>query len=213
MLRDARERAGLTQAQLAERAGVTQGLLSAYERGVRRPSLGTLERVLAALRLQARIELEPLWADVDRVMETGAPRWLVELDGLLARLEPLELVVDGAAAAALQGVPVEVQRLDVVVRPEDLGELREGLTRLRAQRWDERWQEFGGVPSDPAEPGAPLWSSSYGDVGVRYASPLPASLLVVADDRTVRVRPLLEVESDDPWLRRVLARLRERGAA
>lgn len=42
LLREARRRAGLTQAQLAARAGVTQSVISAYESGRRQPSLPVL---------------------------------------------------------------------------------------------------------------------------------------------------------------------------
>lgn len=37
------------QMEIAARASVTRGMLSSYERGKQEPSLGTLERVLAAL--------------------------------------------------------------------------------------------------------------------------------------------------------------------
>lgn len=45
-LRAARTRAGLTQAQLAARAGTSQATLSAYENGAKQPSLATFERLL-----------------------------------------------------------------------------------------------------------------------------------------------------------------------
>ena len=47
-IRDARIAAGLTQAELAERSGTSQGTLSAYERGHKTPTAQTLARVLAA---------------------------------------------------------------------------------------------------------------------------------------------------------------------
>ena len=46
-LRSARQRAGLTQAELARRAGTSQATLSAYEGGRKTPSLNTLHRLLA----------------------------------------------------------------------------------------------------------------------------------------------------------------------
>jgi predicted nucleotidyltransferase/DNA-binding XRE family transcriptional regulator len=49
-LRDARRRAGLTQRQLAERSGVAQPNIAAYESGRRRPSEAMLQRLLAAAR-------------------------------------------------------------------------------------------------------------------------------------------------------------------
>ena len=48
MIRDARREAGLTQAELAARSATSQATLSAYERGHKVPSAGTLARILAA---------------------------------------------------------------------------------------------------------------------------------------------------------------------
>lgn len=48
VLRDARRRAGLSQIELARRAGVTQSVVSAYESGARQPSVPMLERLVAA---------------------------------------------------------------------------------------------------------------------------------------------------------------------
>lgn len=48
-LRLLRESRGLRQNVAAERGGVTKSMLSAYERGKRRPSLKTLDQLLAAL--------------------------------------------------------------------------------------------------------------------------------------------------------------------
>jgi predicted nucleotidyltransferase/DNA-binding XRE family transcriptional regulator len=48
LLRDARRRAGLTQTELAERAGVTQSVISAYESGHRQPALSTLAALVEA---------------------------------------------------------------------------------------------------------------------------------------------------------------------
>lgn len=48
LLREARRRAGMTQTQLAERAGTTQSVISAYESDRRQPSLPVLLRLVAA---------------------------------------------------------------------------------------------------------------------------------------------------------------------
>ncbi|MDA8395617.1 MAG: helix-turn-helix transcriptional regulator, partial [Candidatus Dormibacteraeota bacterium] len=50
MLRTTRERAGLSQRQLARRAGTSQAAVSCYERGTVSPSVRTLARLLAACR-------------------------------------------------------------------------------------------------------------------------------------------------------------------
>ena len=52
LLRDARLRAGLSQAELGRRAGVTQSVVSAYESGARQPSVPMLARLVAATGLE-----------------------------------------------------------------------------------------------------------------------------------------------------------------
>src|SRR5215472_11804586 len=48
LLRRARHGAGLSQVELARRAGVTQSVISAYEAGHRQPSLRTLAALVEA---------------------------------------------------------------------------------------------------------------------------------------------------------------------
>ncbi len=48
VLRRARLRAGLSQAQLAAQAGTSQATVSAYESGRKQPSVATLDRLLGA---------------------------------------------------------------------------------------------------------------------------------------------------------------------
>ena len=48
LLRQARQRAGMSQAELAARAGVTQSVISAYESGHRQPSLPMLAALIEA---------------------------------------------------------------------------------------------------------------------------------------------------------------------
>ena len=55
-IRSARAAAGLTQQQLAARAGTSQPTLSAYESGRKQPSVETLERVLAAAGARLSVE-------------------------------------------------------------------------------------------------------------------------------------------------------------
>jgi transcriptional regulator with XRE-family HTH domain len=55
LLRTVRRRRGLTQADLARRAGTSQPVISAYEHGRRDPTLGTLERLVGAAGERLRI--------------------------------------------------------------------------------------------------------------------------------------------------------------
>jgi transcriptional regulator with XRE-family HTH domain len=69
MLRTARRRAGLTQSELARRAGVPQPTISRIERGVVSPSVDTLVRLLR----DTGMELEML----DRPKEDAVDRSLI----------------------------------------------------------------------------------------------------------------------------------------
>jgi transcriptional regulator with XRE-family HTH domain len=59
LLQEARRQAGLTQAELALRAGVPQSSVAKIERGRREPSLSTLERLVRAAGFELRIQLAP----------------------------------------------------------------------------------------------------------------------------------------------------------
>ena len=48
LVAEARQSSGLSQGDVARRAGTSRPTLSAYEHGQRNPTLDTLERVLAA---------------------------------------------------------------------------------------------------------------------------------------------------------------------
>jgi transcriptional regulator with XRE-family HTH domain len=59
LLREARTRAGLTQRELAKRAGTAQSVVARVERGQTSPTLETLTRLLAATGFNVRMELVP----------------------------------------------------------------------------------------------------------------------------------------------------------
>lgn len=59
LLQLARLKAGVTQAELARRAGVPTTMVSAYERGRRQPTLATLQRLLRAAGYELRMHLAP----------------------------------------------------------------------------------------------------------------------------------------------------------
>jgi predicted nucleotidyltransferase/DNA-binding XRE family transcriptional regulator len=59
LVRQLRERAGLTQAQLAKRAGISQPAISDYEHGRKRPRLSTLQRLAAAVDLEVDLRCVP----------------------------------------------------------------------------------------------------------------------------------------------------------
>ncbi|MFZ2964884.1 MAG: nucleotidyltransferase domain-containing protein [Rhodoglobus sp.] len=59
VLRDARARARLTQAELGSRANVPQSVVSAYESARREPSVDMLTRLTAAAGFHLRLDLTP----------------------------------------------------------------------------------------------------------------------------------------------------------
>lgn len=65
MIRAARERHGLTQAQLARRAGTTQTAISRLERGERSPTVETLRRVLLVMGEDLDLRGRPLSGEHD----------------------------------------------------------------------------------------------------------------------------------------------------
>jgi len=64
----ARLKTGLSQRQLADRLGVAQPVVAAYESGRRRPTLETLMRMLAGAGFDLRLALAP-HDDHDEVLE------------------------------------------------------------------------------------------------------------------------------------------------
>jgi hypothetical protein len=59
MIREARRRARLSQADLARRAGVAQSVISAYESDLREPGLRTLAKLIEATGHRLSFELVP----------------------------------------------------------------------------------------------------------------------------------------------------------
>jgi predicted nucleotidyltransferase len=57
VLRAARRRAGLSQVQLGQAAGVSQSVVSAYESGARQPSVPMLERLVGATGFDLELRL------------------------------------------------------------------------------------------------------------------------------------------------------------
>jgi transcriptional regulator with XRE-family HTH domain len=67
LLQLARLRSGLSQQELADRAGVDRSMVSAYEHDRRQPTLPTLSKLLKAAGFELRMHLEP-YDDHDDVL-------------------------------------------------------------------------------------------------------------------------------------------------
>lgn len=81
-LREARERAGLTQAALAAATGTSQATISAYEGATKQPSVATLSRLLAATG--SRLTVQAGAARVRRPSAAQHGRTARVLDDVLA---------------------------------------------------------------------------------------------------------------------------------
>jgi transcriptional regulator with XRE-family HTH domain len=184
LLRRARESRELSQEDLAELSGISQSVISAYERERKQPGWVAAERLFAAMGLQMRIELEPLDADLDRQIDAYAAMTAEErlralpyvLKALDSHLEGIPLVVTGAAAAALHGASVPVRRVDLLLPDTDAA-----VDAFCAQ--------------------LPL------------VEELPQAVTAVVDGTNIPALPLHEIELADPEAARLLARVRDRRQA
>jgi transcriptional regulator with XRE-family HTH domain len=86
ILRDARLRAGLTQRELARRAGTSQSVIARIEQGRSDPSTATLARLLAASGFELRTDLTPIAVagshmldDVARILSLTPEERLLEV--------------------------------------------------------------------------------------------------------------------------------------
>ena len=146
LLRDARRRAGLTQTALAERAGVTQSVVSVYESGRRQPSLPVLVNLIAATGHTLDLTLSPAGA-------TGTPSRRPLSGPIGRRLRRNRRAVRAVAAAhgidrvgvfgsVARGADTPDSDVDLLVELPDgtglfaLGRLRRELEELLGARVD-----------------------------------------------------------------------------
>jgi uncharacterized protein len=157
LLRQARLGAGLSQVELANRAGVTQSVVSAYEAGHRQPSLPTLATLIEAADYELVAEVRP------------RPYGLSKLSGPIGRRlrRRRQDVISAAAAHGISGLRV----FGSVARGEDradsdvdlLVDLPEhmslfGLARLQAELESILGARVDLVPSQDLKPGVRLRS-------------------------------------------------------
>ena len=74
VVREARRKAGLTQRELATRAGTSQSAVARYERARSVPDIPTLQRLLEACGLELRFKVEPLDDTQDRQIREAIAR-------------------------------------------------------------------------------------------------------------------------------------------
>jgi len=216
LLRAEREKQALTQAQLARRAGTSQQHISKLEAGRVSPTTALLDRVFDALGLQLRVTVEARDADLDAGIDAAT----AAVDNVEANLHALRALtrslppdtpylVDGQLAAALQGVPLKVRRIDLTVAESTLDAVAAWLAALpNTSRWSDNWSDFAPIDRDPRRPGALLYATPWADLQLRVLPALPPPIPIAHADRTIPVRPLPDVEQDDPQIARIARRAR-----
>lgn len=149
LVRSTRLEAGLTQAELAVRAGTSQPAVARYEQGRVTPTLATLQRLLAACGQRAVISAVAM--DGDDSSPSGRP--VPDMRLLHERRQPL------LTAAARCGAG-DVRLFGSVSRGEQnpesdidlLVELEPGRTLIDLARFRREASEILGAPVDVATP-------------------------------------------------------------
>lgn len=236
VLRAARARSLMSQADLAKAASTSRSAITAYENGKVSPSVSTLDRLLAACRLQLRVTLEPLLAHVDaRIDELlagtpeldlarlaafaasledapGAPRF--GIGSPLERRGPVSWAYDGATALQLHGLAVDTFGVGLVVVLDEA--LRFWLRAVQMQGQTPRGDVFMSwldADLDTLQRALRDWAYCHlGPAEIRIVEQLPATVQVqpVGGDRPLPVVTVDAVEQAHPGHAELLARLRQR---
>jgi transcriptional regulator with XRE-family HTH domain len=128
LIREARRRAGLTQAELAARVGTTQSAIARLERGAE-PSVRRVAELVRACGLELRVSLAP-------IVPPSPPPDRPDLGALrLLAGTGATFVVIGVVAAALRGVAVTASTPTITpaVGLESLERFASGLDALGAR--------------------------------------------------------------------------------
>ena len=130
LLREARTRAGLTQAGLAERAGMRQSVISVYESGRRQPSLPTLAAMIDATGYTLDIRVKRLPSPLSRLNGPLGRRLRQRRAALLALAAEFGVGVIGVFGSVARGEDRADSDIDLLVElPTRIGLL--GLGRLQ----------------------------------------------------------------------------------
>jgi transcriptional regulator with XRE-family HTH domain len=227
LIKQARHDAHVTQGELARRVGRSRASISQLEAGVRTPSLGSLQAILAALGKQVRLELEPLDEDVRReiIEHRHDPELAGKIYFAVEQIEDmadLEFRIEGLAAAALLGAPVAAGTPQVAVAHTERSmdwlaeKLRRDRIRLRPESWIGRAfprtpQEAHDLIAAECPGGWIMVGGFFHETSVRFAPADDVARHVLIDngEHPLPVQPLHEIDTTDRHAARVLRLLRE----
>lgn len=119
LLRRARELAGLTQDELASRAGVSQSVISAYETGRREPGMRMLRRLIEASGQELSVDVETTRSlgGADTAVGRALRRHRSALRSVVAKYGATNVRLFGSVARGDDGLDSDVDL--VVDLPED----------------------------------------------------------------------------------------------
>lgn len=144
LLKHARHDAGLSQEELATRAGTSRTTLSAYEHGRKSPTLATVERLLDSAGFE--LSVNPVVHFSEHVMRRGRPifvpdrLWRLPFESAFAAVS-LSLGLNWSRPGSVYSLRNRRQRArcyEIVLRegrPEDLLQLIDGA--LLIDLWDD----------------------------------------------------------------------------
>lgn len=228
IIREARYEQLVLGSELAEKAGVSPAMISRLEHGdLPNITVAAAERIFLALGFRLHVEAVPAWADVDTAIAEAAKRslqdrmvgWPADFPFFIRRFDGLPYLVGGLAAAALQGAPVVVEEVEILVPRDDqvLVEVARLLGRMGASRGPNGWEAL-----DPRQKGSDRYKTPFGNLRLRIVDvlaptlwldidPLPQDRLPIGRDAITRVRvalvPLREVETTNLEAKRILDRM------
>lgn len=142
LLREARTSAGLSQAELARRAGVTQSVVSVYESGRRQPSVATLAALVAATGYELDLSIGKPRQGVQRLTGPVGRRLRRRRSQVLELAQRHGVRVLGVFGSVARGEDRPDSDIDLLV------ELPEGMGLFAVARVQNELEELLGSPVD-----------------------------------------------------------------
>lgn len=142
LLREARTSAGLSQTELAHKAGVTQSVISVYESGRRQPSVVTLTALIAATGYELDLSITKPRRGVQRLTGPVGRRLRRRRSEVLELADRHGIHVLGVFGSVARGEDRPDSDIDLLV------ELPEGMGLFAIARVQNELEEMLGSPVD-----------------------------------------------------------------